>query len=75
MFSHCMIHAGVVFIVTGNLFLGLFQLITHFIIDYGKCKQWFGENQARAFVIDQFFHLSVLDIIAGIYAYYLSKAV
>ena len=75
MFSHCMIHAGAVFIITGNLFLGLFQLVTHFAIDYAKCKQWFGENQAQAFVIDQLFHICALGIIASTHVYYVSRAI
>lgn len=63
LFSHSMIHAGMVFLITGYLSLALVQLFTHFAIDYGKCRNWFGES-LKSFVIDQLLHYVVLAITA-----------
>lgn len=66
MFAHCMIHAGVVFIITGMLGLGLLQLVCHFLIDMAKCLNVFGKTD-RSFVIDQILH--VLVLIASAYIF------
>lgn len=36
LFWHCLIHAGGVALVTGNIWLGLLELVWHFIIDVAK---------------------------------------
>lgn len=68
MIAHCMIHAGVVFIITGYLSLALFQFATHYLIDVAKCMQMFGKTD-RAFVIDQMLHVAVMAIIALAFTY------
>lgn len=49
--AHSFIHSGFVSIVTGNLFLGLFEFVSHFITDYLKCQNKITLNQ------DQFIHI------------------
>lgn len=66
MFGHCMIHAGIVFIITGSLALGIFQLFTHFAIDTLRCSCVFGEGD-RAVWLDQFLHVTVLVVTALIF--------
>ncbi len=66
LFAHSMIHAGIVFAITGYLSLAILQLVTHFIIDYAKAVQ--KTYSARAsFLIDQFLHVAVLGITAGFF--------
>lgn len=38
MTAHSFIHACAVFILTGNLYYGLAELVAHFIIDVLKCE-------------------------------------
>ena len=64
--AHSTIHAGITFFLTGQFFLAMFVLVTHFIIDYGKCLEWYGKDR-KAFLIDQLLHWLVLAIVAGIY--------
>ena len=66
LFSHSMIHAGAVLLITGYLSLALVQLFTHFAIDYSKCRYWFGESD-KSFVIDQLLLYVVLAITAWVY--------
>ncbi len=56
--AHSLIHAGAVYLITGNLFIGLIELIIHFITDYLKC------DNKISFNIDQFTHYFVKIIYA-----------
>lgn len=38
MLSHCLIHAGMVWAVTGQVVLGVAELVMHFVIDCLKCE-------------------------------------
>lgn len=40
--AHALIHGGAVTIATGSLLLGLFETIAHWLIDFGKCDNWYG---------------------------------
>lgn len=42
MTAHASTHAAAVFIVLGSPVLALFELISHWIIDYGKCANKYG---------------------------------
>jgi hypothetical protein len=66
MFAHSMIHAGIVFVLTGSTALAGLMLITHFFIDYAKCQGWFGTGQI-GYVRDQMFHYLILFLIAVVY--------
>ena len=50
LFSHALIHAGMVSLVTGSLFLGMLELVLHMFIDFLKCEEKFG------FATDQALH-------------------
>lgn len=49
--SHAIIHGGGVALVTGSIFLGVLETIAHFLIDLGKCKNYFSIHQ------DQLLHV------------------
>lgn len=38
--AHSLIHAGVVWLITGSLVLGLVETVLHWVIDYAKCEKW-----------------------------------
>ncbi len=40
--AHAATHAAAVFIVTGSAILALAELISHWLIDYGKCANRYG---------------------------------
>lgn len=67
LFTHGMIHAGMVFIITGELYLAAMMFITHVGIDMLKSNGDFGRNESKAFVTDQVLHALVLLIIAALY--------
>lgn len=52
LFWHAMIHAGAVALITGNVRLGLAELVAHLFIDYAKCDGRFG------FDVDQALHVA-----------------
>lgn len=58
LFAHSMIHALLVFAVTGSYIAFIYQAVTHFWIDYDKCK---GE---LTYTQDQLLHTSVMAMIA-----------
>jgi hypothetical protein len=37
--SHALIHAGFVWLITGNVILGLCELVLHTLIDFIKCEK------------------------------------
>ena len=43
--AHALIHAGFVWLFTGNVWLGLAEFILHFVIDFVKCENWTNPNQ------------------------------
>lgn len=49
--AHCMIQGLVLFFVTGNLVLALFEVAAHLAIDFGKSDGWYGFN------FDQVMHI------------------
>lgn len=36
--AHALIHGGFVYLITGSLFLGLFETVSHWILDFLKCE-------------------------------------
>jgi hypothetical protein len=51
MSAHCLIQGGGVALVTGSVWLGIFETIGHWCIDTAKCKGLIGFN------VDQVLHL------------------
>ena len=49
--AHAMIHAGLVFLVTGSLAMATVEFFAHTAIDFAKCDKKFG------FAVDQILHL------------------
>lgn len=49
--AHALIHAGGVWLITGQISLALAELIFHMVIDFGKCENWYGMKT------DQFMHV------------------
>lgn len=68
MTAHCTIHAGIIFVLTGNIFLACVMFLSHFGIDYLKCVGDLGEGN-QALKNDQLLHFLVLIAIAIIYCY------
>lgn len=52
MASHALMHGGAVCIITGSVYLGMAEVIAHFIIDYCKCMKMFTIH------IDQLLHVA-----------------
>lgn len=46
--AHALIHAAGVAFITGNLWLGLFELVAHWLIDDAKCRGKLTFNQDQA---------------------------
>lgn len=46
--AHSLIHAGMVWLVTGSALFGLIEFVCHWLIDFGKCEKWtnFAGDQA-----------------------------
>ena len=46
--AHALIHGGAVALVTGNVLLGVFETFAHWMIDFGKCENWYGVHTDQA---------------------------
>jgi len=51
MAGHGLIHGFFVWAFTGNVALGIVETVCHFVIDVGKCKQYYGIH------VDQALHI------------------
>lgn len=38
MTGHSLIHGGIVFLITGNVLLGIIETLSHWIVDFLKCE-------------------------------------
>ena len=56
--AHGFIHGLAVYLVTGNLSLGVIETISHLILDFAKCESWTNPHQ------DQFLHFTLKMIYA-----------
>ena len=52
LFNHALIHAGMVALITGSLYLAILELVLHMFTDFLKC------NENIGFRTDQLIHLS-----------------
>jgi len=59
--AHAGIHSGMVYLITGSLFLGLLEFVLHFGIDYTKCSGKISYNT------DQFLHFLCKILIAWMF--------
>lgn len=62
MTAHCLIHAGMVWIVTGSSLLGVIEFVIHWLLDLAKCE---GRTD---FSFDQCLHIAckIVYVIAGL---------
>lgn len=49
--AHALEHGACVALATGSVVLGLCETLSHWIIDFGKCENWYGPH------VDQGLHL------------------
>jgi len=49
--AHALVHGGVIGLITGSVPLSLAETAAHWLIDFGKCEDFYGFNT------DQLFHL------------------
>ena len=40
--AHALVNGGIVYIITDNLNFGFFEFVIHWMLDFGKCKNWYG---------------------------------
>lgn len=48
MTAHALMHGAAVWIITGNVWLFVAETAAHWIIDFGKCENWYGIHQDQA---------------------------
>jgi len=40
--AHALVHGGIVWIITQNMWLGIAEIVCHWLIDFGKCENLYG---------------------------------
>jgi hypothetical protein len=48
MTAHAVMHGAAVAGVTGDVWLGIAETAAHWIIDFGKCENWYGIHADQA---------------------------
>lgn len=48
LFAHSLIHAGMVLLITGSVWMALTELAVHSVVDYAKCSGWLTFNKDQA---------------------------
>ena len=61
--AHAVIHGGAVGWITGSPSLGLAEAVVHWLIDFGKCEDWFGIH------VDQALHVGCKVVWCVVIAY------
>jgi len=61
--AHALVHGGTVALITGSFFLGVLETLAHWVIDFGKCENWYGVHTDQALHI-----ICKLVWIVGFYA-------
>lgn len=46
--SHALMHGAAVAVVTGSVGLGIAEAVSHWLIDFGKCENWYGIHADQA---------------------------
>ena len=46
--AHALMHGAVVWTITGSMWLGLAETVAHWLIDFGKCENWYGMHTDQA---------------------------
>lgn len=58
--AHAMMHGAAVALVTGEVALGLAETVAHWVIDFGKCENWYGIH------VDQALHILAKIVWLGV---------
>ncbi len=43
--AHALIHGMAVWLITGNIYIGFYEICCHWVIDFGKCESWYGIHE------------------------------
>jgi len=64
--SHCLIHAGIVWIITSSIIFAFLELVLHFAIDYCKprCKISYSKDQCLHYLTKVFYCVCFLFLTA-----------
>jgi hypothetical protein len=46
--AHALIHGAMVWAITGSVWLFLAETVCHWVIDFGKCENWYGIHEDQA---------------------------
>jgi len=46
--AHALMHGGIVAMATGSVVLGCIEAVAHWLIDFGKCENWYGIHTDQA---------------------------
>lgn len=46
--AHSLIHGAAVWIITGSVWLCAAETVAHWVIDFGKCENWYGIHEDQA---------------------------
>ncbi len=46
--AHALMHGSAVWYLTGNVWFGIGETVAHWVIDFGKCENWYGIHQDQA---------------------------
>ena len=46
--AHAVMHGAAVWIITGSVWLFLAETAAHWLIDFGKCENWYGIHEDQA---------------------------
>lgn len=46
--AHALMHGAAVWVITGSMWLGLAETVAHWLIDFGKCENWYGIHADQA---------------------------
>ena len=43
--AHSLVHGGIVYMITGNIWFGVIETVLHWLTDFAKCEGWIGMHQ------------------------------
>ncbi len=46
--SHALMHGAAVWLITGSVILCIAETVSHWVIDFGKCENWYGIHEDQA---------------------------
>ena len=61
--AHSWVHATLVLLIMGSWPAALLELLSHWLIDYSKCRGFLNKTRLSAFTVDQSLHLAIMALI------------